>query len=151
MKAAKLYETHVNTKNLEQAIEFYQSLELEVAYILNERRVAFFWLGDPEAKEQMLGVWEVPAEQFVPKHFAFGVSMEQLLEVPSYLEKRDIELRPSFGLDTSEPIVHAWMPAASYYFYDPDGNSLEYITVLKGEAKPELGAIHLSEWMRQQK
>jgi lactoylglutathione lyase len=142
----KIYETHVNTRNLEQSIAFYQSLGLELAYVIEERKVAFFWLGDVEKKEQMLGVWEVPAEKFVPSHFAFGVSLEELMKIPSFLEKKGIELRPSFGLDTSEPVVHAWMPAASYYFADPDGNSLEYLALLEGEARPELGAVHLSKW-----
>ncbi|PLS01420.1 VOC family protein [Neobacillus cucumis] len=146
MKLAKLYETHVNTRNLEKAIEFYQSLDLELAYVVKERRVAFFWLGDNTVKEQMLGVWEVPEEKFTTSHFAFGVSLETLMEVPSYLEKRGIKLRPSFGEETTDPEVHTWMPAASYYFRDPDGNSLEYIALLEGSPRPELGRIRLSDW-----
>ncbi|WP_108670525.1 VOC family protein [Peribacillus acanthi] len=146
MKNAKLFETHVKTKNLEEAVAFYQNLDLELAYFLKERRAAFFWLGDPAIKEQMLGVWEVPEDKFVPSHFAFYVSYEELLNVPDYLMKKGIELRPDFGLDTSEPIVHTWMPSASYYFKDIDGNSLEYITALNGVPKPKLGAIHLSKW-----
>jgi lactoylglutathione lyase len=146
MKAAKLYETHVNTRNLEQAVEFYQSLGLELAHFINERRVAFFWLGDAAVKEYMLGIWEMPADNFTPSHFAFGVSLEELLEVPSFLKSRGVKLRPSFGLETTEPIVHPWMPAASYYFADPDGNSLEYLTVLEGTPRSELGAMPLSKW-----
>lgn len=142
----KLYETHVNSKNLERSIEFYQSLNLELAHVIEERRVAFFWLGEPGTKEQMLGVWEVLEEEFFRQHFAFAVSFEQLQEIPQFLERRGIELRPSFGLDVSEPVVHAWMPAASYYFLDPDGNSLEYLAVLEGTPQPEWGAIHLSKW-----
>ncbi|WP_427036919.1 hypothetical protein [Cytobacillus pseudoceanisediminis] len=38
------------------------------------------------------------------------------------------------------------MPAASVYFYDPDGHSLEYIAVLEGEARPYLNPTYLSEW-----
>ncbi|WP_163100854.1 VOC family protein [Peribacillus alkalitolerans] len=148
MKNAKLFETHVKTKNLEEAVAFYQNLDLELAHLIEKRRVAFFWLGNSSIKEQMLGVWEVSAEQFVSSHFAFYVSYEELLQVPEYLTKKGINLRPDFGLDTSEPIVHAWMPSASYYFRDPDGNSLEYITALNGEQKPELGSIHLSTWKK---
>jgi catechol 2,3-dioxygenase-like lactoylglutathione lyase family enzyme len=146
MRNTKLYETHVDTVNLEKAIEFYQSLDLELAYKLEERRVAFFWLGDPEKKEQMLGVWEVRPEKFTRKHFAFQVDLEVLLTVPAYLQARGIELRESFGLEPLEPVVHAWMPAAAYYFLDPDGNSLEYISILNDEPKPELGVLYLSEW-----
>ncbi|RXI98696.1 VOC family protein [Anaerobacillus alkaliphilus] len=149
MKNAHLYETHVKTKNLEEAITFYQKLELELAYVIPDR-VAFFWLGDSKRKEQMLGVWKVSSDEFVKSHFAFQVTFEELVNTPKYLAEKGIEVVPSFGLDASEPVVHAWMPAASYYFVDNDGNSLEYITVLNDEPIPELGAIHLSTWTKAQ-
>ncbi len=40
----------------------------------------------------------------------------------------------------------SWMPAASVYFDDPDGHSLEFITMLPDRPRPELGMIPLSEW-----
>ncbi|MFD2442848.1 VOC family protein [Bacillus sp. CGMCC 1.16607] len=149
MKQSRLYETHVYTKNLEQAVEFYEKkLELELAYIIQERGVAFFFLGEPGKKEFLLGIWEVPENKFRPNHFAFYLPMDKFMEVPSFLESKEIEILGDFGLDNSEPIVHSWQPAASYYFSDPDGNSLEYLTLLEGESRPELGAIHLSEWQK---
>jgi hypothetical protein len=36
-----------------------------------------------------------------------------------------------------EPVVFPWMPAASVYFDDPDGHSLEYIALLPHPARPE--------------
>jgi len=39
------------------------------------------------------------------------------------------------------------MPAASVYFRDPDGNMLEYISMLEKEPRPELGIIPWSEWV----
>ncbi|MGD6782318.1 VOC family protein [Sutcliffiella horikoshii] len=146
MKNAELYETHVKTVNLDAAVSFYKSLGLELAYFLEERRVAFFFLGDSENKQQMLGVWEVNEHEFVRSHFAFKVSLEQLRSVPEFLHAKGIALSPSFGLDACEPVVHAWMPAACYYFSDPDGNSLEYLALIDQEPKPELGVLHLSEW-----
>jgi lactoylglutathione lyase len=125
-----------------------QSLGLELSYAVYERKVAFFYLGDISKKEQLLGIWEVSQERFIKSHFAFYVSYDELLQSPSYLRARDISLVPDFGLDTSEPIVHPWMPAASYYFKDLDGNLLEYITLLDGEAKPNLEPMHLSQWFR---
>ncbi|AZB41873.1 VOC family protein [Bacillus sp. FJAT-42376] len=151
MKNLELFETHVYTLHLMNSIEFYRKLELEVAYIIKERGVAFFWIGDPAKKKQMLGVWEVPKVKFRKSHFAFHVNLEELLNAPTFLSKQGIELSPDFGLDTSEPIVHSWMPSASYYFEDPDGNSLEYISALEGEPIPELGAVHLSTWREIQK
>jgi catechol 2,3-dioxygenase-like lactoylglutathione lyase family enzyme len=146
MKNAELYETHVKTINLKNAVAFYQDIGLELAYLLEDRRAAFFFLGNWKEKEQMLGVWEVPEKDFVRSHFAFKVSREALLNVPVFLEEKGVKVSPSFGLDASEPVVHAWMPAACYYFSDPDGNRLEYLAVIDGEPKPELGVVHLSVW-----
>ncbi|KPB04271.1 VOC family protein [Bacillus sp. CHD6a] len=146
MKSTELYETHVKTVDLETAVRFYKSLGLELAYFLEDRRVAFFFLGDAEKKQQMLGVWEVKEHEFVRSHFAFKVTLEQLRSVPEFLQAKSISLSSSFGLDASEPVVHAWMPAACYYFSDPDGNSLEYLALLDQKPKPELGVLHLSEW-----
>jgi lactoylglutathione lyase len=149
MKHAKLYETHVYTKNLERAIEFYEGkLELEPAYIIQERRVAFFYLGEPGKKEFMLGVWEVPETEFRSNHFAFYLPYEEFMAIPDFLAAKGVEVRGSFGLDASEPIVHCWMPATSLYFRDPDGNSLEYLTLVDGEPQPELGAVHLCDWRK---
>ena len=148
MKNAKLYETHVKTVDLERAIEFYQDLGLQLTYKLEERRVAFFWLGDAKNKEQMLGVWEVSEDTWIRSHFAFQLTLEEMVSVPQYLHAKGITLGESFGLSPDEPVVHAWMPAAAYYFEDPDGNSLEYITILDGPSKPELGVLHLSDWRK---
>jgi lactoylglutathione lyase len=122
-----------------------------VAFKQEERRAAFFYLGEEGTREQMLGIWEVEEESFTKSHFAFYASYEDLLKIPAYLKDRGIELRPSFGLAPTEPIVHEWMPAASYYFYDPDGNSLEYLTLLEGKPRPEWGAIHLIDWEKREK
>jgi catechol 2,3-dioxygenase-like lactoylglutathione lyase family enzyme len=146
VKQAKIYETHVNTKNLEASIAFYENLGLEVAFKLEDRRAAFIYLGQEGAREQMLGIWEVKEEQFSSKHFALYVSPSDFEDIPHFLSERGIELRPSFGLEATEPVVHAWMPAAAYYFNDPDENSLEYLTLLEGEARPEWGVLHLSDW-----
>ncbi|WP_155891050.1 VOC family protein [Ectobacillus panaciterrae] len=96
----------------------------------------------------MLGIWEVNEEQFKTNHFAFHIPYEDLLQAINLLNEKGISVRRSFGLEPTEPIVHAWMPAASVYFYDPNGNSLEYIAVLEGESYPELGALYLSVWKK---
>ncbi|WP_282439808.1 hypothetical protein [Gottfriedia acidiceleris] len=38
------------------------------------------------------------------------------------------------------------MPAASVYFRDPDGNSLEFIALLDGESIKTNEVFYLSEW-----
>ena len=50
--------------------------------------------------------------------------------------------------ETEKPMVFAWMPAIAIYFNDPDGNVLEFIAVLEGGAKPELGVISYEEWLK---
>jgi catechol-2,3-dioxygenase len=38
------------------------------------------------------------------------------------------------------------MPAASLYFDDPDGNMLEFISMLPDAPQPELGVVSWSRW-----
>ncbi|WP_299568647.1 hypothetical protein [uncultured Pedobacter sp.] len=43
------------------------------------------------------------------------------------------------------------MPAIAIYFNDPDGHYLEFISIIEGEAKPELGVISYEEWLEYSK
>jgi len=45
-------------------------------------------------------------------------------------------------------MVFAWMPAIAIYFDDPDGNSLEFISMLEGQGLPELGVINYVDWLK---
>ncbi|PFN05813.1 MULTISPECIES: VOC family protein [Bacillus cereus group] len=141
-----IYETHIHVRNLEKAIDFYQNkLGLNLGRKLSKRRVAFFWIG--ENKEQMLGLWEVPAtESMELKHFAFGVKLDFLKQSKKWLEDRGIEVVGSQGKCNKEPIVQRWMPAASVYFMDYDGNKLEFISILYDEPDELEYASYLSEW-----
>ncbi|KAF0822912.1 VOC family protein [Cytobacillus firmus] len=47
--------THLNSSNLERSIKFYENLGFKVAYTTEDRKAAFFFLG--ENKENMLGIW----------------------------------------------------------------------------------------------
>lgn len=41
-----LFETHLTVRNLATSVAFYRDIvELSLAYLLPERRVAFFWIG----------------------------------------------------------------------------------------------------------
>ena len=143
-----LYETHLNVSNLEASIHFYGNvLELKQCYYEEERRAAFFWIG--EDKKAMLGLWEKPIEQIQRQHFAFECSPEFVLKdaIP-FLKTRNLEYRNFLNDSTNLPMVFAWMPAISIYFNDPDGHSLEFIGILEGEGKPELGVISYEEWIR---
>ncbi len=148
MMTRHLYETHIKTKDLDRAIEFYERLGMELAHTSKNRKAAFFWFGNSEEKQQMIGIWEVSEEKYVNNHFAFGVSYQEILQATSWLKDRNIEPRPDFGLAPIEPIVHTWMPAASVYFNDPDGNSLEFIHVLDDQPNKDLEVKYLSEWKK---
>ncbi|AZN43515.1 VOC family protein [Paenibacillus albus] len=139
-----LYETHIQVQDLQASIAFYKDLGLELSLVIEERRVAFFYIGKDR---QLLGVWEVPAGTEVRKrHFAFGTDLENLEKSIEWLRAKGLSPVPVFGRDPVEPIVHTWMPAAAVYFNDPDGNELEFIAWLPDEPR-ELGyAPYLSEW-----
>lgn len=139
-----LYETHLQVSNLEQSIEFYKKLGLELGHTIEERRCAFFYIG---TERQMLGLWEISAgAQIQRNHFAFGVELEDLRNGTEWLRSLDIEPAASFGKEPLEPMVHTWMPAASIYFGDPDRNSLELIAWLDGEPTVTEEVPYLSEW-----
>jgi lactoylglutathione lyase len=52
-----LYETHLQVKDLNTSIEFYNNLGLELSLLIEDRRIAFFYIGKDR---QLLGLWEVP-------------------------------------------------------------------------------------------
>jgi lactoylglutathione lyase len=139
-----LYETHLQVKDLQASIEFYEKLGLELSLFISDRKVAFFYIGKDR---QLLGIWEVPPGVEVSKrHFAFGTDLNNLLKAVEWLKERGIQPIKSFGKEPIEPIVHTWMPAAAVYFNDPDGNELEFISWLQG-APNDIGFVpYLSEW-----
>lgn len=51
-------------------------------------------------------------------HFALEVPRDELAEAVAHLRESGVEV---FG-----PTLFEWMGATSYYFYDPDGNLLEF-------------------------
>ena len=50
------------------------------------------------------------------------------------------------GKPSDEATVLGWMPAASVYFNDPDGNLLEFLTMLPDAPQPELGVVRWQQW-----
>jgi lactoylglutathione lyase len=97
--------------------------------------------------ETMLGLWEVQASpQRMNLHIAFKVELPDLLDAPRRLQAANITPLDFWGTPTDEVTVLAWMPAASVYFRDPDGNLLEYLTMLSDPARPGLGVVGRSRW-----
>nr|WP_314494399.1 VOC family protein [uncultured Chryseobacterium sp.] len=141
-----LYETHVQVSNLENSMKFYtEVLGLQFAHHDENRPIAFLWIG--KNKESMLGLWE-QKENLQTRHFAFSADTNDILNYSvDFLKTKDILPYNFLKNESVQPMVFAWMPALAIYFNDPDGNQLEFISVLEGEGKPELGVISYEEWM----
>ena len=142
-----IYETHVQVSNLENAILFYtEVLGLKLAHRDKTRPIAFLWIG--EGKEFMLGLWE-QKENLQTRHFAFSSSTEDILNYSvKFLKNKDLKPYNFLKDGIDKPMVFAWMPALAIYFNDPDGNQLEFISILEGEGRPELGVISYEEWLK---
>jgi lactoylglutathione lyase len=148
----RLFETHLTVSDLQRSIGFYRGvIGLKLAFEASQRNVAFFWIGDPG--RSMLGLWSLgTAPLGLTLHLAFDVTLDDLLDAPARLKTQGIKPLSFFGVETTEPSVICWMPAASVYFRDPDGHTLEYLTMLDDEEpRPDLGIIPWSEWLNQNK
>ena len=82
-------------------------------------------------------------------HFAFRVDFDTVRRAPAWLRQPGIEPLDFYGTPTNQPSVIGWMPAVSVYFKDPDGHSLEFISLLKDAANAEFGVNPLSQWKEQ--
>ena len=148
-----LFEAHILVRDLQRSVAFYRDvLGLEVGIEQPERPAAFFWVGG--RGKSMLGIFTLGSwpTQMMQHHLSFQVKLDDLLAAPQRLRSAGITPKgrrtPSHprGEPTDEPIVFAWMPAASIIFDDPDGNLLEYIAMLPDPPHAELGIVPWSEW-----
>jgi catechol 2,3-dioxygenase-like lactoylglutathione lyase family enzyme len=141
-----LWETHLTVSNLDRSIAFYRDvIGLELAHTVPERGAAFFWIGQP--RQAMLGLWSLGTSPlFLRLHFAFQVSLPTVIASVAALRKAGLKPRSGGRVPIDEPEVIAWIPAASVYFDDPDGHSLEYIAMLAEPPRPDLDRLPLSQW-----
>ena len=141
-----LFEAHLAVGHLERAISFYRdTLGLELGSVFSERRVAFFWIGG--RGKAMLGLWESkPGPSQVVPHTAFAMDLKDVLEASARLRRAGLTATDLDDRPITEPVVLAWMPAASVYFRDPDNNQLEFIAMLDEPGDPEGGIVSWSAW-----
>ncbi|MGM9477658.1 VOC family protein [Pedobacter sp. GSP4] len=142
-----LFETHIYVADLKRSVDFYQNtLGLTLCHYEQERNIAFFWIGKPQ--EAMLGIWQKPKKEIDIRHFAFRCDVEDVLHKSvGFLEAKNLKPYNFLQDGNHKPMVFAWMPALAIYFNDPDGHALEFIAILDGEAKPELGVISYDDWL----
>jgi len=142
----RLFEAHLTVRRLDESIAFYRDrLGLELAHREPDDRAAFFWMGT--RGHGMLGLWTAGSgPERVTGHVAFATGLAEVVEAPRSLERSGIAALDFAGQATTEPVVIAWMPAASVYFRDPDGHLLEFIAMLDDSPRPDLGVVSWSEW-----
>lgn len=142
-----LFETHLNVASLERSMRFYgETLGLELGTHEAARKLAIYWIGGRGTG--FLGLWEKPKSEIQVQHFAFAVPLADLDRAIVSIKAKGIAVRNFFGQATDTPTVFGWMPAASIYFHDPDGHVLEFLAMLPGPPRPEIGIVPLDEWNR---
>jgi lactoylglutathione lyase len=141
-----LFEAHLSVRDFERSLAFYRDVVgLELGIAQPERPAAFFWVGG--RGRSMMGIFGVGSGP-LPKqhHVAFQVRLEDVLAAPQKLRSAGIPVFGGRGEPISEPIVFPWMPAASVFFADPDGNVLEFISMLPDRPRPEPEPVSWNEW-----
>ncbi|HEX8045183.1 VOC family protein [Rhizobium sp.] len=146
-----LYETHLTVVDLDRSIRFYRDvIGLELATVIENRNVAFFWIDDK--RKGMLGLWAIGSAPLRMRlHIAFRVTLEDVLGSAAALKAHGIQPLDLNDNPSDEPVVLGWMPAVSQYFADPDGHSIEYIHVLEDAADPGFGVKPYSQWLSRPK
>jgi len=146
--AQDLFEAHLTVSDLPTAMQFYRDVVgLQLAHVVSERQAAFFWIGS--AGNAMLGLWAIGSSpQRMVLHTAFRASLEDVKAAPRALRSAGVTPLDFDGQPTDEPVVFGWMPAASVFFHDPDGNLLEYIAMLPEPPQPEQGIVPWHVWER---
>ncbi len=141
-----LFEAHITVHDFERSVAFYRDVVgLELGIAQPERPAAFFWVGG--RGRSMMGIFGMGSGPLTKSHHvAFQVKLEDVLAAPQRLRSAGITPFGGRREPINEPIVFPWMPAASVFFDDPDGNVLEYIAMLPDPPRSEPGPVSWREW-----
>ncbi len=143
-----LWETHLTVGDLDRSIAFYRDVVgLTLAHTLPERHAACFWIGAP--RQAMLGLWSIHTSPMAMKlHYAFQVTLDDVEASVATLTCAGLQPLSGTRQPIDEPEVIPWIPAASVYFKDPDGHSLEFIAMLPEPPQPRMQRTMLSGWRK---
>ena len=109
-----VYEVAIRVKELARSEAFYRDvLGLEEG-LRDERRP---WLFLRAGGQDGMIVLQEDKGEWPMQHVAFTVDEADIDRAADELRER--------GVDVRGPVFHAWMPAKSVYFSDPDGHGLE--------------------------
>lgn len=109
-----LYEIAIRVRELAPAEAFYCNVLGCTVGLRDERRN---WVFLRVAGSAAMVVLQEDKGEWPLVHFAFTVAEADLSRANSWLQ--------AHGVATDGPHFHAWMPAKSLYFSDPDGHNLE--------------------------
>jgi lactoylglutathione lyase len=138
-----IFETHLAVADLDRSLAFYcDHLGLTLASRISGRNVAFLWVGGKEAG--MLGLWATGSAPLgMQLHFAFRSTVAGVLAICDHLHAP----LGFLGESVTEPIVIGWMPAISVYVKDPDGHSIEFLSVLDAQPDSDFGVGSYTDWL----
>jgi catechol 2,3-dioxygenase-like lactoylglutathione lyase family enzyme len=128
MSSRGLAELVLIVDDVPKAARFYEDVVGLTVEHKADSEWAWFWAGEVGRAQRVAlhrgtllfeGQSPLPdGERFGQVHFAFEIARDELEEATDRVRNAGIEV---FG-----PVEHDWMNARAYYFYDPDGNLLEF-------------------------
>jgi len=155
----RIFEDHISSRNLERSIGFYRDiLGMEVGVLQSPSPEgmggALLWVGG--RGRSMLGLYSLGSTwplTIMQHHVAFEVALDDLFAAPDKLRRVGVTPLGGKREPINEPVVFSWMPAASVFFDDPDGNLLEFIVMFDDEPQPEIGPLVCSwnQWQSRRK
>ena len=123
-----LYEIAIRVRDLAKSEAFYRDvLGLEFGLRDEGRRWLFLRAGGDAG----VVVLQEDREAWAPQHLAFTVTERDMEGAVAALRER--------GVAVEGPVYHAWMPAKSAYFSDPDGHALELCAPMPAAAQADAG------------
>jgi len=138
MSSLGLAELVLIVKDVPAAARFYEDVVGLTLENEPSEEWAWFWAGKQGARQRvalhrgpLLFEEHSPypeGERFGRVHFAFEVARDELDAAAGRVRKA--------GVEVHGPVELEWMNARSYYFYDPDGNLLEFWSPDPGQAAP---------------